>query len=139
VSRARQHALMAVFGLALGYALTRIGFGDFGEVHRLFLLQDLRLLYTFAGAVALCLPGFALLGRFTRFTPRPLEKGTLPGGALFGLGWALTGACPAAALVQLGNGRLAAIATLTGIAAGSWLYGRIQSRWLHWDAGSCAD
>jgi uncharacterized membrane protein YedE/YeeE len=40
------------------------------------------------------------------------------GGVLFGIGWALTGACPAVAFVQLGEGRWPAAFTLLGMLAG---------------------
>ena len=51
----------------------------------------------------------------------------LADGVLFGLGWALTGGCPAAPLVQLGEGKLAALATMVGIAVGTTVYRRVHS------------
>ena len=47
----RQRIYLAGFGLVLGYCLERIGFANFGEVHRLFVFADFRLLFTFMGAV----------------------------------------------------------------------------------------
>ncbi len=132
----RQHALTAAFGLGLGYSLTRIGFWDFGEVNRMFRLVDLRLLFTFAGAVALCMAGFLALDGW-RQTPRPIHRGTVAGGVLFGVGWALTGACPAGALVQIGSGYLPALLTLGGILLGTWAYRRVHARFFRWDVGSC--
>ncbi len=58
---------------------------------------------------------------------------------LFGAGWALSGACPSIALVQLGEGQLAAAFTLAGIFTGNWLYAVARERYLHWDTGSCVD
>jgi uncharacterized membrane protein YedE/YeeE len=131
----RPHIGAAVAGLAFGASLTFIGFWDYGEVHRMFTLRDLRLLYTFAGAVALCALGFAALR--ARVPRRRLTAPMLVGAALFGLGWALTGACPAAALVQLGHGIAPASASLAGMAAGMWLFGRLRRRRPSWDAGFC--
>jgi len=44
----------------------------------------------------------------------------VPGALLFGAGWAVTGGCPAAVLVQVGEGRLAALASLAGMLGGVW-------------------
>lgn len=118
----------AAFGLLLGFSLSHIGFGDFGEVHRMFTFADLRLVLTFGGAVALCAAGFALVSRRWQFIRRRVQTGSVVGGVLFGLGWALSGACPGIVLVQLGEGRLYALLTLGGIFAGTWLFGVTQRR-----------
>ena len=127
----------ALFGLLMGFGLSRIGFSDFGEVHRMFTFQDFRLLSTFAGAVALVAIGLRSIKNRTSFRPRAIHKGTIAGGILFGVGWALTGACPAIAVVQLGEGRLPALLTLGGILFGTWLYPKIHARFFRWDPGSC--
>jgi hypothetical protein len=125
-----------LFGLALGFALSEAGFSDYAELHRMFTFQDLRLLLTFAGAVAVAMVGFALLCRGDVLPGRPIHRGTVPGGVLFGAGWALCGACPAIALVQLGEGRGAAAATAVGIGGGIWAAQLTRRRW-RWDSGSC--
>lgn len=125
---ARVLLVNAVFGLLLGFSLSHIGFGDFGEVHRMFTFADLRLVLTFAGAVALCAAGFAVVARRWQFVPRPAQTASAVGGLVFGLGWALSGACPGIVLVQLGEGRLMAGLTLGGIFAGTWLFGVAQRR-----------
>ena len=135
--------LPGLFGLGLGFALSRIGFASWDEVHRMFTFSDLRLFLSFCTAVTLL--GLGLLAlRATPllavyFPPRSIHRGSLLGGLLFGAGWALSGACPAIALVQLGQGQLAALYTLAGILAGNWLYGVLQARFLRWDSGSCMD
>ena len=59
------------------------------------------------------------------------------GGVLFGAGWALTGACPSIALVQLGEGKLGALVTLVGIFAGNALYAAVHERYFRFSVGSC--
>ena len=59
---ARRTLLMGGFGLALGGALSFMGFSDWGEVHRMFTFANLRLLFTFCGALALTAVGFAIVG-----------------------------------------------------------------------------
>jgi uncharacterized membrane protein YedE/YeeE len=138
VSRLRTHARIAVFGLALGLVLARSGFTDLDELHRMFLLQNGRLLLTYLGGVAVAGAGFALLAsRGPALPSRPVHPGTVPGGILFGVGWALSGGCPAAVLVQLGEGKPLALATALGILGGTWAAQRVRER-IRWDAGSCA-
>jgi hypothetical protein len=136
-STLRAHVLMGAFGLLMGMSLTYIGFADFGELHRMLVFADLRLLFTFAGGVALSFLGFALLARGKKLPPKPLHKGTIAGGVLFGIGWAITGACPSVALIHLGQGYLPALATMTGIAVGVWSYRRAHARYFRWSTGAC--
>jgi hypothetical protein len=122
----RTLAAAAVPGLILGFALGNIGFGDFGEVHRMFTFADLRLFLTFCGGVAITAAGVALYRRRHPLPPRTLHRGTVIGSVLFGAGWALSGACPGIVLVQLGEGRLYGLLTLAGILTGAWVGGRVQ-------------
>jgi hypothetical protein len=128
---------MGGYGLALGFSLSFIGFADWGEVHRMFTLTDLRLLFTFGGAVVLTAVGFAVFGRGRSFGSRPLHRGTIAGGVLFGVGWAICGACPGASFAQLGEGRVVALVTIAGIFAGVRLHAVARPRWLSWEQGSC--
>jgi len=61
------------------------------------------------------------------------------GGALFGVGWALSGGCPTIALAQIGEGQLAAVLTVVGIVAGNWLDSVAHERYFRWPATSCTD
>lgn len=131
------HLRYAGAGLLMGVALSQIGFTDFGEVHKMFTFADLRLLLTFAGAVALAFLGFAVLARGYAIERKKLHPGTIPGAMLFGIGWALTGSCPSIALVQLGQGYLPALLTIVGIGTGVALYRAVHRRFFRWDTGSC--
>ncbi len=133
---ARAHLGAALAGLALGATLTFAGFADYGQVHRMFTFQDPRLFLMFGGAVAVTFVGLLALARKTALPRRAIRRGTVAGAALFGLGWALTGACPGAALAQLGNGYLPALASLAGIFLGAALYRRLRPR-LSWETDSC--
>ena len=143
----RTHLVLAAFGLALGFTLSSAGFSDWAEIHRMFTFglgeggpraESLRLLLAFAGAVALAMTGFFLLARRDALPRRPLTRATVPGALLFGAGWALCGACPAAVLVQLGEGKVAALATLAGMLGGLRLH-RAARRAFRWRSESCVD
>jgi len=138
------HARMAALGLGLGFVVSAAGLADWGEIHRMFTLglqggpRDFRLILAFGGAVALAVAGFLLLARRDALPPKPIRPGTIPGAVLFGAGWAVAGACPAAALVQIGEGKSAAFVTLGGMLAGAWLHDRMRKRF-HWARHSCID
>jgi uncharacterized membrane protein YedE/YeeE len=129
----------AIFGTLMGVTLSMGGFSDFEQVHKLFLLQNIPLLLVFVGAIAL-----SMLGFFTIFKNRDIPKkvynsGTVPGSIMFGIGWAMTGACPSIALVQLGEGKLAALLTISGILAGVWIYRKIAAPTFQLDTGVCGE
>lgn len=131
------HVRIGALGLLFGFAFSCMGFTDFGEVHKMFTFQDLRLFLTFCGGVALSMVGFLVLARGKRIAKRSFHKGTIPGGLLFGVGWALTGACPTGAVVQIGEGKVMAGLTLLGIVAGSWLYPRVHKKVFGWPLEVC--
>lgn len=58
-------------------------------------------------------------------------KNYLYGGIIFGLGWALVGACPGPLFVNLGLGYLTMILPILGALAGTFLYGLIKDRLPH--------
>ncbi|MPR35104.1 YeeE/YedE family protein [Cytophagaceae bacterium SJW1-29] len=63
--------------------------------------------------------------------PKSFHQGQIYGGLLFGLGWALTGACPGPLYAQIGSGFLAVIVTLLSAILGTWTYGIIQRKLPH--------
>jgi uncharacterized membrane protein YedE/YeeE len=143
----RPYLSVAVFGLTVGVVISAAGLSDWGEVHRMFslgvgqggpTLANLRLLLSFAGAVALSVVGFRAFARYDEIPAKPIRGGTVPGAILFGVGWALAGACPAGALVQFGEGKVLAVVTLLAILSGAWLHDALRKRF-GWTRHSCID
>jgi uncharacterized protein len=130
-----------ICGMSLGFVLSHIGFTSFDEVHKMFVFQDVRMFLSFATAVILLVPALWLIQRWTRpgWSARPIHQGTIIGGVLFGLGWAISGACPGVVWIQIGEGQLAAVNSLAGMMVGNWLYGLAHERWFSWTVGSCSD
>jgi uncharacterized protein len=58
-------------------------------------------------------------------------KKYLIGGSIFGLGWALTGACPGPMFVNVGYGYLAMLIVILGALLGTYLYGVLQRKLPH--------
>lgn len=140
-SRARAGLVLGAIGLLMGFCLSRIGFASWDEVHAMFTFSSLRLILAFLTGVLVLLPTWPLIHRLTgaSWSKRRIHRGTLIGGVLFGFGWALSGACPSIALVQLGEGQLGALLTLAGIFLGNLTYSVVHDRYFRWSTQSCAD
>ncbi len=135
-ARSKTLLLNAVFGLALGFTVSNIGFGDFGQLNRMFTFQDLRMFLAFVIGVSVAAAGFVLLAGI-RPTRGQLHKGIVPGGILFGAGWAISGGCPAIPIIQVAGGYLPALVSIGGILVGMRLCRSLNSRYFHLDRGSC--
>jgi uncharacterized membrane protein YedE/YeeE len=59
---------------------------------------------------------------------KKFTRGQIFGGLLFGIGWAITGACPGPLFAQIGSGFLAVAVTLLSAIAGTWLYGYFREK-----------
>lgn len=124
-----------IAGLALGYTVTNIGFGDYGELNRMFTFQDLRMFLAFAGGVAIIAVAFAIAR--VRRTPPRVHVGVIPGAALFGIGWAISGGCPAIPIIQVASGYVPALVTVAGVVVGIRLCRWATTKHLHINTGSC--
>ena len=99
--------------------------------------QDFGLMLVMGGAVVVTLLAYRLAprllrqpllgGSFDRHSAL-LNRDTLLGSALFGVGWGLAGVCPGPAIAGLGAGQLDLLWALAGILAGAWLQGWQASR-----------
>lgn len=72
-----------------------------------------------------------IYGEPITFTDKTFNKGQIYGGLLFGLGWAMTGACPGPLFAQIGTGALVIVTTLLSAIAGTWMYGYLRERLPH--------
>ncbi|WP_452221264.1 DUF6691 family protein [Lacinutrix salivirga] len=67
-------------------------------------------------------------------TIKPKEKGFpryLIGGVIFGLGWALAGACPGPMFVLLGTGFVSILLLIFGALLGTFVYGILKNKLPH--------
>jgi uncharacterized membrane protein YedE/YeeE len=59
---------------------------------------------------------------------KPMNKGIVIGGIVFGFGWAITGACPGPIYAQIGSGTFLAIVTLLAALTGAYIFAILQPR-----------
>ncbi len=64
--------------------------------------------------------------------PKPfMPKAQLGGGIIFGLGWALTGACPGPLYALVGSGHIVILVPLLSAVLGTYVYGHLRHRLPH--------
>ncbi|MCL6641337.1 MAG: YeeE/YedE family protein [Candidatus Rokubacteria bacterium] len=129
--------LFALFGLLFGFVLARGRLADYDTMAAMFRLADFHVFGVIGSAIATAAAGLWILrragersldGRRLELRRKPWTPGVVAGGLLLGVGWGLTGACPGTSLVMVGEGKAAALFTVAGVLAGTYLYGLVRSR-----------
>jgi len=122
-------AFALLFGFFFGLFLERGGLGDPHKLTGVFYLTDFTVPKVMFTAIVVASTGLYLLSDLhlldlsrvwiipTFFWPQ------VAGGALFGIGYAVSGYCPGTAVAGFASGRLDALVTMIGIIAGSLLFG----------------
>ena len=115
-------------GIAFGFWLAWTRMTDFDQIVGALLLRRAYLWLMFATGVGTTVVGLQLLRRTAASTlvgREPVSWPSVPpqrrhvvGSVLFGLGWALAGACPGPIVAQVGMGRLSSLFTLAGLFLG---------------------
>lgn len=94
--------------------------------------NDYGLTLVMGGAVAITLVCYQLAPRWMdspvmdkqfKLREAKLDRDTVLGSVIFGLGWGLCGVCPGPAIAGLGAGNMDMLWALTGIFAGAYLQG----------------
>lgn len=120
-----------IFGALFGYFLSKARATDYDTIVDMFLCREFQLYGVLMTAVAVIALGLFLVRRkgITSFSGKPIELESLDwdpnrliGAFLLGTGWALAGTCPGTSLTQIGEGKLVAFFTVTGILLGVWAY-----------------
>ena len=74
----------------------------------------------------------SFFGTEIQIAPKPKHiKASLYGGSIFGLGWALTGACPGPIYVLIGAGYLPLLVVFVFALLGTYCYGLLKPRLPH--------
>ena len=133
-------SLYVLLGAVFGFVLSRSGAADYDYIQGMFLFERFQLYGIIATAVAVTAPGVWLLkrrgrtvsGRPIEIEMKPLNRGTIAGGLLFGVGWSIAGMCPGPIFVNIGEGKVYALAALAGALVGAGLFGAIYARVQPW-------
>jgi len=70
-------------------------------------------------------------GEEIKIAPKEFTKGNVIGGLMFGLGWAMTGACPGPLYALIGSGLPIVIVILLSAILGTYTYGVLKDKLPH--------
>ena len=123
------------FGILFGFALSRVGASEFDLIFNMFTGTDFKLAWVMLTAILVGFLGMRLLqakrmttrsGQPIKISHKKLGRFSLWGAVIFGIGWGMAGACPGTVLAQLGEGKIYALFTFSGMIFGTYIYARLK-------------
>jgi uncharacterized membrane protein YedE/YeeE len=124
-------------GVAFGFGLGAARLNDYDVIHNMLLLREPDVFLLMGSAMVVALPALWILERRAWHTPNGelmrlsrsrVERKHFFGSALFGTGWAITGACPGTALAMPAAGVVLGLPVIAGIVVGQILREAIAAR-----------
>lgn len=125
-------------GIVFGIILSKSEVVSWYRIYEMFKFQSFHMYGVIGSAVVI---GIVLMQLFKReiikdfqgnpIHIKPKKKGfirTFVGGSIFGLGWALVGACPGPMFVLLGHGAIAILIMLFSAIVGAFIYGTLSKK-----------
>ena len=131
-----------VVGTLFGIVITKGEVISWFRIQEMFRFQGFHMFGIFATALPTAILTVQALKRWAVRTVRG-ESITIPpkqfgrgiryvaGGVIFGIGWALTGACPGPLFALLGSGLGVIVVAIASALAGTWIYGLLRPRLPH--------
>ncbi|NQV71854.1 YeeE/YedE family protein [bacterium] len=139
------------FGRLLPYLLIGVYFGivftkseviSWFRIQEMFRFQSFHMYGIIGSAVVVAMISVQVIKRFKLkdmdgddivIPPKEMGSGTRYwlGGTIFGLGWALTGACPGPMFALVGNGVTVMLVTILAALAGTFTYGVLRPKLPH--------
>lgn len=142
-SRAASPGYFIGAGAMLGILFMKSEVLSWYRIQEMFRFQSLHMYGVIAGALAVAMISVQLIQRWRLrawngeaivIPPKqhtPLEVRYWAGGAIFGLGWALLGACPGPMFALIGAGVPAILIAILSAMAGTWVYAALLTRLPH--------
>jgi uncharacterized membrane protein YedE/YeeE len=128
-------------GVFFGFVALRSEIASWYRIYEMFRFESFHMYGVIGSAVLTAALSLWLLGRLgiqssdgEPLRVRPPDPGRyryLLGGAVFGLGWGLVGACPGPIYALLGSGFVGALVILLGALLGTYVYGMVQRKLPH--------
>ena len=131
-----------ILGIYFGIVLTKSEAISWFRIQEMFRFQSIHMYGIIGGALVVAALSVAIIKKYHLKTlygeeiyipPKELGKGYRYwiGGIIFGLGWALLGACPGPLFALIGNGVLVMVVALASAVVGTWVYGYLRPKLPH--------
>jgi uncharacterized membrane protein YedE/YeeE len=130
----------AVLGILFGIVFVKAEIVSWLRIQEMFKLQSFHMYGVIGSAVVVGMLSVFIIKKWNiktmhgepiTFHKKQFSKGQVYGGLLFGIGWAITGACPGPLFAQIGTGATAIIVTLLSAIAGTWVFGLLKNKLPH--------
>lgn len=127
-------------GILFGIVFVKAEIISWFRIQEMFRIQSFHMYGIIGSAVVVGMISVLLIKKFDIrtlsgdkivFRDKVFSKGQIYGGLLFGLGWAVTGACPGPLFAQIGTGATVVIITFLSALAGTWMYGYFKEKLPH--------
>jgi len=128
-------------GIFFGIVMYKSEAASWFRIYEMFQFQSFHMYGIIGSALILGVIGVQLIksNKLKSFFGEPIkiepkEKGVwkyLNGGIVFGLGWALAGACPGPIYTLIGVGYVSILVVLAGALLGTFIYGLLQKKLPH--------
>jgi uncharacterized membrane protein YedE/YeeE len=124
-----------VIGIVFGIVFVKAEIISWFRIQEMFRLQSFHMYGVIGSAIVTGIISIQLIKRLNiksihgetiNIPTKVFKKGQVIGGFIFGLGWAITGACPGPLFAQIGSGYTVILVTLVSALAGTWLYGKFE-------------
>ena len=131
-----------LLGIVFGVVLTKSEVVSWFRIQEMFRLHSFHMYGVIGTAMSVAATSVALIGRLRlraltgeeiAIAPKAFGTGRRYwiGGTIFGLGWALTGACPGPLVTLIGSGATVFLVAVLAAVAGTWLYGLLRPHLPH--------
>lgn len=129
-----------IVGIVFGIVFVKAEIISWFRIHEMFRLDSFHMYGVIGTAVVVGMISVQVIKRFqiksfegeTIVIPnKTFDKGQIFGGLIFGLGWAITGACPGPLYAQIGSGHTVIVITLISAILGTWTYGKFRGKLPH--------
>lgn len=129
-----------ILGILFGIVFVKAEIVSWFRIQEMFRLQSFHMYGVIGSAIVVGMISVLLIKRYNaksiegekiKLENKKFNKGQIYGGLIFGLGWAVTGACPGPLFAQIGTGATVIIVTLLSAIAGTWVYGKFKDSLPH--------
>jgi len=126
-----------IVGILFGIVFVKAEVVSWFRIQEMFRFQSFHMYGIIGSAILVGMLSIFIIKRFNIktiygepivFSPKKFTKGQVYGGFIFGLGWALTGACPGPLFAQIGTGATVIVVTLLSAIVGTWIYGYLREK-----------
>lgn len=131
-----------LLGLLFGFVLVKSEVVSWFRIQEMFRFDSFHMYGIIGSAILVGMISIQLIKRYNikdingqPITIPPKDSSQVPryvvGGSMFGLGWALLGACPGPMFALLGSGLTVFVVPIAAAVAGTYVYGALRNKLIH--------